>query len=76
MQLGFPLLLTAKGGESGVRQELFEFIVVWSFAPSAGGRRLLPGAAWRRGRASPRSLVTSPGRSRSSAGWVRASLGL
>ena len=26
MQSGFPLLLTARGGESGVRQELFEFI--------------------------------------------------
>ena len=42
----------------------------------AGGRRSLPGAAWRRGRAGPWPLVTSPGRSGSSAGWIRASFEL
>ena len=63
-------------GNQGFVKSFLSLSSVRLFAPSAGGRRSLPGEVWRRGRASPWSLVTSPGRSRSPAGWVRASLGL
>ena len=73
MQSGLPLLQTVEGGESWFCQELFSLSAVQSFAPSACGRRSLPGAAWRRRRAGPGPLVTSPGRFRSSTGRIRAS---
>ena len=63
-------------GGRGIRVSSRTFYVypaVQPFAPSAGDRRSLPGAAWRRGRAVPGPLMTSPGRSRSSAVRIRAS---
>ena len=48
-------------------------MVLWLFTPSAGGRRSLLGAAWRRRRAGPWPLVTLPGRSGSSAWRIRVS---
>ena len=73
MQSGLPLLQTAESGEAGFVQNFFRISVVQSFAPSAGGGRSLPEAAWRRRRAVPVPVVTLPGRSQSSSGRFRAS---
>ena len=74
MQSG--LLFITDCGERGSRvcQELFRSIQRCSHShhrPAVEGRFL--GAAWRRRRAVPGSLVTSPGRSRSSSGRFRVS---
>ena len=62
-----------RAGKQGLSRTFSVYPAVQSFAPSAGGRRSLPGAARRRRRAVPGPLVTSPGRSQSSSGRFRAS---
>ena len=73
MRSGLPLLQTAGSRKAGFVQTFFCIAEVQSFTPSAGGRRSLPGAAWRRRRAVPGPLVAPPGRSRSSPGRFHAS---
>ena len=62
-----------RAGKQGLLRTFSVYPAVQSFAPSTGGRRSLPGAAWRRGRAVPGPLVTSPGRSGSSSGRFHSS---
>ena len=57
-----------QGGESGSHQKFLFITGALLLAPPASGGRLLPGMAWRRRRAGPRSLVAPSWRSGSFAG--------